>query len=296
MVLKGHDLVIQAGGVAIAAAKTCTLNVQADSHEVASPSSSSWKDFMAGRKSWSVSADQLLITPQVYDGFIEAQAFARGGNAENPVPSWIGNRGQRLTANQRGLTLYTIGTTSPYTLTKVANYDTYGSSQQAGDAACASLASWLTTNTPAFSALVSWDAFGMSPDLLAAIASVMGVSLSGIVSPSRQRGALVVFGRGANKGTYGYCPEMNNTLSLTGGTSHARLYLDQGAPLTYNPIKDQIGKVGQIMTLTFRIDGLAYSTYSTVSGSAICTGWKASGSLGSLCGGSFSWKGKGELT
>ena len=48
------------GGVAIAAAKSCDVNVQADTIKTASPSDGAWEDSIPGRKSWSASCSHLV--------------------------------------------------------------------------------------------------------------------------------------------------------------------------------------------------------------------------------------------
>ena len=60
MILKGNDLLIKAGGVAIAAAKSCELVIDDEEIATASPTNGTWKESIMGRKSWKVSANHLL--------------------------------------------------------------------------------------------------------------------------------------------------------------------------------------------------------------------------------------------
>lgn len=62
MALKGNDLLIKIGGVAVAAAKSCDINVQADELETASPSDGAWKSSITGRKSWSITTNHLVVS------------------------------------------------------------------------------------------------------------------------------------------------------------------------------------------------------------------------------------------
>ena len=48
------------GGTAIAAAKSCDVNIQADLIKVASPTDGGWEHSIAGRKSWSASCSHLV--------------------------------------------------------------------------------------------------------------------------------------------------------------------------------------------------------------------------------------------
>ena len=58
----GRNLIIKAGGVAIAAAKSCDINVQCEEIETSSPSTGAWRTALTGRKSWSVSTNQLMTS------------------------------------------------------------------------------------------------------------------------------------------------------------------------------------------------------------------------------------------
>ena len=60
MIIHGRNLIIKAGGVAIAAAKSCDINVQCEEIETASPSTGEWRTAITGRKSWSISTNQLV--------------------------------------------------------------------------------------------------------------------------------------------------------------------------------------------------------------------------------------------
>ena len=48
------------GGVLVALAKSCEINVDCDDIEISSPYDGMWKDFITGRKEWSVSVGYLL--------------------------------------------------------------------------------------------------------------------------------------------------------------------------------------------------------------------------------------------
>lgn len=60
MILKGKNVILKMGGVAIAAAKSCDVNVSADLIKVSSPSDGAWEHSIAGRKSWSASCSHLV--------------------------------------------------------------------------------------------------------------------------------------------------------------------------------------------------------------------------------------------
>ena len=60
MILQGRNLIIKNDGVALAAAKSCTIEVQADEIEVSSPQTGQWKTYIAGQKSWKVDVSGLV--------------------------------------------------------------------------------------------------------------------------------------------------------------------------------------------------------------------------------------------
>lgn len=63
MIRHGRDLEITTanGGVLVALAKSCEINVDCDEIEVSSSTSGKWKDFIAGRNEWSISVGYLLM-------------------------------------------------------------------------------------------------------------------------------------------------------------------------------------------------------------------------------------------
>lgn len=61
MVIHGRNLIISAGGTALAASKSCTISLKADLLEISTPMSGDYKDFMAGRKEWNISTSHLLV-------------------------------------------------------------------------------------------------------------------------------------------------------------------------------------------------------------------------------------------
>lgn len=62
MIYHGRNLIIKADGVAIAAAKSCDIHVKCEEIETASPSTGQWRTALIGRKSWSVTTNQLVTS------------------------------------------------------------------------------------------------------------------------------------------------------------------------------------------------------------------------------------------
>jgi len=59
-VIHGRNLIIKMDGTAIAGAKSCEISVKCDKIEAASPSTGTWRTFLAGRKEWSGSCGHLI--------------------------------------------------------------------------------------------------------------------------------------------------------------------------------------------------------------------------------------------
>lgn len=64
MVIHGKDIQIQNynGSSIVAAARTCEVSIQADIIETATPTSGTFRTFIAGRKDWSVSVGYLVAS------------------------------------------------------------------------------------------------------------------------------------------------------------------------------------------------------------------------------------------
>lgn len=67
MILQGKNLIVKADGSVIAAAKSCTLNIDCETIKVSSPTDGQWEHVIAGMKSWSVSTTHLLKMERIID-------------------------------------------------------------------------------------------------------------------------------------------------------------------------------------------------------------------------------------
>jgi TP901-1 family phage major tail protein len=62
--LKGIDILIKAGGEAIALQKGATLNRSAETFDTTTKTSGGWKEFVSSLKEWSVDCDGLYTLPK----------------------------------------------------------------------------------------------------------------------------------------------------------------------------------------------------------------------------------------
>ena len=60
MIILGSNLIVYKGQTAIAGATTCDIEVNAETIETASPTSGSWREFVTGRKEWTISVSYLV--------------------------------------------------------------------------------------------------------------------------------------------------------------------------------------------------------------------------------------------
>lgn len=60
--IKGNDLIIKLGGTAIAASKSCDITINVDTSEVAGIGDGAWRRFITNRKSWQITANQLVTS------------------------------------------------------------------------------------------------------------------------------------------------------------------------------------------------------------------------------------------
>ena len=57
---KGNDLIVSVDGVAVAASKSCTVETGCQTKEAGMKGTGCWKQYVAGRKDWEVSASWLV--------------------------------------------------------------------------------------------------------------------------------------------------------------------------------------------------------------------------------------------
>ena len=60
MAKNGNIFIVTLGGTQIAGAKSDDIEVKCDTIEVASPSQGDWREFLAGRKEWTVNTSYLV--------------------------------------------------------------------------------------------------------------------------------------------------------------------------------------------------------------------------------------------
>ena len=286
MVIYGRDLIVTANGMAIAAAKSCELQVSCDDIEISSPNSGQWREFITDRKEWAVTTNHLVVNNHAYDCIVTAFAMAHTGKDwPDKLPYGTVN-GSVLTTTgmNRGLNVWLIDKSTYQQVGNLENFDTYG--DLSGESA--RLVTYLDGLSGDYIVvIVSHDAFGMSSELQTKLNTLLGWPTSVLSNcTTRERMAFAAIGDTAmHKGTA-------SLMVGSGATAKAKLLLANGAPVTTTPLRDAVARIGQTYTLQMSVDGLADDV---LTGTAICKQFKVTGSLGNLAKGSFSWKGSGAL-
>jgi hypothetical protein len=291
MILKGNDLIISSGDIALAAAKSCTIEVAGETIKVASPTSGDWEDSIPGRKSWNISTSHLLYSSDGFDGLVEAQAIANNNGVSYYGASSIKIGSATRQFEGRGLTLFEISQSQGvYSISQGTTFDTYADASTY-EGICNQLITAIGAATSDMLALVSYDAFGLTSGLRTAIANNFKVDMSGVPT-GRSRASMIVIGSkatGAAAGIMQYRPPVG----LVGGNVHTKLYLKENAPVPYTTLKNFLLSVNGIYNLRVQVDGFGSDL---LTGTAICKNAKTTGTLGNLMQGSFSFLGKGALS
>lgn len=59
--MNGNNILVYSGGTPIAAMKSNEIQSESDLIEISTPTSSQWREFLGGRKSWSISVSYLVL-------------------------------------------------------------------------------------------------------------------------------------------------------------------------------------------------------------------------------------------
>lgn len=279
MILHGTNLVISAGGSALAASKSCTIDVAADEIKISTPHDNMWENVMAGRRSWSISTSHLLVAGDV-DAAITASVDRSG--------STVTTGNATYTAPGKGLNFLRIDASTYTPIGTWENFNTYDDPEGEGDRMVQFIDN---IGTEFLAAIVSHEGFGLTKQLRDIIANYMLVSLDD-VPIGADDGALVVIGGDGtvDLGVTSY--GASNGADVKGHAS-TMLYMADGWSAPYSPLRESVEKVGQIFDIRVQVEGLPFDV---LTGKALCKSYRVTGSRGNLIQGSFAWKGAGPLT
>ena len=286
MIIQGRDLIVAADNVAIAAAKSCTLNVEVDAIEIARHNTQNWKEFTTGLKEWKVSTSHILESQQGSTGVIEVMSTshdgAEGYYQRRTEVSIVGNK---YVVTSRGITLFYVkydSATRTYTVSNPTAYDTYDDPSLCQDI----VEELLQPSEPAdFLVMCSSDALTIDQGIEEEISrhyncyniwpvTQARVPFAAILSTNNPTSSVAIMG------------ELNSTARL-------KMRLQGAQPVLAKPMVDHLNMVGKKVWISVKTDGLPNDQ---LQGWAICREWKEQGSINNLVQGSFSFTGTGPLT
>lgn len=282
MIYHGRNLIVSANGKVIAAAKSCDLDVECEEIPVSSSTDGQYKHVIAGMKSWKVGCNHLLGMDVVPSHTILAVGTSH--NNVNMPSSYCIINGIRYSGGTRGLQLRafewgTNGWTSKYNY----QYDTYSSEQ-----ALSSLASDLASDIDDGDLVIitSFDAYAINDAVASAMQAVLNLPDDSVPVVEACRASFVCIAIAGQGG-------ITFTNTNPGSSVHATLLLDGSRDIiSQTPIKSAAQMVGTQVTLSLQADGIADDR---LTGKALVRTWKATGAIGNLANGGFSFVGNGPL-
>lgn len=282
MIYHGRNLIVSANGKVIAAAKSCDLDVECEEIPVSSSTDGQYKHVIAGLKSWKIGCNHLLGMDVVPSHTI--LAVGTSNNNVNMPSSYCIINGIRYSGGTRGLQLRafewgTNGWTSKYNY----QYDTYASEQAIGN-----MISDLDNDLDSgdLTIITSFDAYAITDTLATALMYHLDLPDGSVPVVAASRASFVCI---AVKGQGG----VTFTNTNPGSSVHATLLLDVNRNLlSQTPIKSAAQMVGTQVTLSLQADGIADDR---LTGKALVRTWKATGAIGNLANGGFSFVGNGPL-
>lgn len=282
--LQGKNLMILVNGSVIAGSKSCTVDVDADSLKVASPTDGEWEHILPGRKSWSISTNHLM--PSVLGPKPLISGYSPSWiNISDPVQVRVGGTIRNF-AVDRGLTIFAIRKTSAgYIITKEETYDT-----GFDDASVTDMIEYLSeeylSDPLVARVIVSHDYWAIPASLATAISQTLHVP--DVPTLTARHGAIAIIG-GLQQTTKGICIFADGHE----GAARASAYLEGDVVQTVETVlKNAVARVGQMMTIRVQVDGYG-DDYLT--GTALCRSFSALGTNGNLLTGSFKFQGSGPL-
>jgi hypothetical protein len=281
--LQGRNLIIAINGSTIAAAKSCSVDVQADTIKVSSPTDGAWEHIIAGRKSWQVQTSHLM--PNVMQRYPVIEAGTKAWN-EDGTKAHVTAAGRQFAVTAlKGITAMCLRIVNGVWERVWTNtYDTEDADELA--ALIHDIDYYGEAND--VRVLTGVDAFTINSALQDKIASALNIPEENIPIASGH-GTFTAIGS-MKEGTHGICCYAQGQV----GAAHCKAYyIDNSIISIANLLKTYIGKVGTEVTLRMQVDGFG-NDY--VTGSAIVTAFKSQGSIGNLLTGAFTFKGNGPLS
>ena len=279
--LNGKDLIIECDGKPLAAAKSCSIEVNAETIQVSDIVHGGWEHYRAGRKSWKISTGHLVARYGILQlGYDDTNSHVSMSYSylSTPTPTVNPTTYEYLWMIER--TTGNILTLDNYDFTEEAGYASFHERV----IQCLSIpGDYVMVAT-----INHWSV--LSAQQIQEIASSFHVDSAALPSVGDADAIVnVVYDR--KQGHAG----MAESFFVGGGDQSADIAvsgagLEDGDDAT--PIKSGAANVGMSFTLKVkRVD----NPLDTLTGTAICSKFKVTGSVGALSQGSFEFVGNSAL-
>lgn len=280
MVLHGRNLIVSANGKAIAAAKSCVIDIQTKEVEVTGPYSGRWEEYRAGRMTWKVNTSGLVGTNGEQTMTVMSHAKVADGYVSDGVDTWYGETygfqimtfviANDILDYEDGFTWDLVHPSSDHFGDAVHDYLDGYPPRDYPTAIC------INANEP-ISDLEVWEV----------IKQAFNISFSNPLTSAVTSFALMS------------TPESGSAwqMSYSGGEVKVVRYIGEGGSFytVADVLKESIQRAGQQVTLTVEVSD-SQGVSQVLSGTALCRRFQVTGTLGNLAQGNFEFLGNGAPT
>lgn len=279
-------MIISVGGSVLAASKSCSVDVEADTIKVSDPTDGQWEHSIAGRKSWKVTSNHLV--PNIQQGYFSKVEAVGGEWFKTAAYSKVGGLVTQA-ARQYGVTFQVFRySNGAWQLLKNQNYDTVNDNAAAAAFAYDVADYGLPTD---LRIVLTYDTTIITSAMRDAIHTALNIPVADIpLAETASQLSMAAIGS-MSTGSQGICL---STLDV-GGKAHVSAYFDGSAGKVVSlrsAFKDMVSKVGNTYSLRMQVDGYGSDC---LTGNAICKQLKVTASVGNLLQGSFQFEGNGPL-
>lgn len=280
MIVHGRNLIIKAGGVAIAGAKSCTIDVKCEEIEVSGPTSGMWKQFIAGRRSWGINTSGLVVSK--VSETIKMYSYNLGGEGYMSV------NGVHYYGDEPGFTCFgCLQEGVDFSIDNTLSYDLQHPNGSLEQDLYYFLEDYQPGQYPSAIFISQKGKVGSADiDVWTIIKNLYGITFS---NPSTGVYPSFALFHTPEAGTF-------FDISYNGrpvGFTHD--YFEGTLVNSGEPLKQAIEQVGGLVELSAVVRGTNGEDVA-VTGQAICTKFRSTGTVGNLLQGSFEFRGTGPLT
>ena len=274
-----------AGGYVVAAAKSCSLEINTNLQEVSSPTQGEWNEYNKKRKSWIVKTSHLLIDYRSRNPYAtRSRISVLADGAGTAVCSWPGNN-DSYSGSGLLLTVIRASQDGTFSLENDEVY-AYGGTP---DEMNALFTTYGTANSPYLFLMASSGMYDMPESTRTLIASKLRLS---VPTNTGTRRAFALIGSPIASFT-----GLTRTSQDSGQPVHLDLDVYSGQTMAADienadsPLSSFLKMCSGTFNISIEVDGYA----DRITGTAICSRCDVSANVNNLFAGSFTWTGSGPL-